>query len=204
MPVWACMDRSGHAKALHGIPPEPGPTRLSSGPPPVGPSAKGLSAPPDLFGSFVRDIMTRKVVTVAPTDTLRVAATLLTRKDISGMPVVATDGKVVGVLSEKDIVRVLRDKTGFAMPGGLFALILETSEARQKDLLTHCRTVMDEVQVSSAMTTPAKTIPPEMLTLEAARLMISLHINRMPVVEHGKLVGIVSRTNVLTLYHGRE
>jgi len=157
-----------------------------------------------MFGSFVRDIMTRKVVTVEPTDTLRLAATQLSRKNISGMPVVGPDGKVVGVLSEKDIIRVLREKTGLSLPGSLFTLILETSEARQKDVLSRCRTVLDEARVSAAMSSPAKTISPDTLTLEAARLMISLHVNRMPVVEGGKLVGIVSRTNVLTLYHGRE
>ncbi len=146
--------------------------------------------------------MTRKVVTVEPTDTLQFAATLLSQKDISGMPVVDKEGKVVGVLSEKDILRTLRDKAGLAMPGGLFELILEPSGARQKDLLSRCLKVLHEGTVSQAMSAPAKTLSPDTLTVQAARQMLTLHINRMPVVENGKLVGIVSRANVLTLYEG--
>jgi CBS domain-containing protein len=169
---------------------------------PPHPPARAASG--DLFGSFVRDVMTRKVVSVLPGDSLRLAATLLSEKGISGMPVVDSDGVVVGVLSEKDIVRSLRQKTGLTLPGGLFQLILENSEARQKDMLTRCRAALDEVRVSAAMTSPAHTVTPNTLTLEAARLMLSLHINRMPVVENGMLVGIITRTNVLALYHGQE
>ncbi|HYK94064.1 MAG TPA: CBS domain-containing protein [Thermoplasmata archaeon] len=169
----------------------------------IGPEARGTGlSSGEIFGSLVRDLMTRRVVTVEPADTLRFAATLLGQKDISGLPVVGKDGRVVGVLSEKDILRVLREKAGFPMPGGLFDIILETSEARQKDVLAQCRTVLHEVQVFQAMSSPALTVSPTTLTVEAARLMLSHHINRMPVVEHGKLVGIVSRANVLTLYHG--
>lgn len=166
------------------------------------PGPKGKAEAADLFGTLVRDIMTRKVVTAEPADSLRFAATLLSQKGISGMPVVGKEGQVVGVLSEKDIVKALRDKAGLAMPGGLFELILEPSEARQKDLISRCRVVLDEVRVSLAMTSPAKTIPADSPTVEAAREMIASRINRLPVVERGKLVGIVTRSDVLRLYHG--
>ncbi len=166
------------------------------------PGRRGSSPAAEIFGSLVRDIMTRKVVTVEATDTLEFAATLIKQKDISGMPVVEKDGRVVGVLSEKDILRALRDRAGLTMPGGLFELILDPSAARQKDLLVKCRSVLQKVKVGEAMTSPAKTISPDTLTVQAARQMLTLHINRMPVVENGKLVGIVSRANVLTLYEG--
>ncbi len=156
----------------------------------------------DLFGTLVRDIMTRKVVTVEPTDTLRFAVTILSQKGISGMPVIGQEGKVVGVLSEKDVMKALRDRAGLSVPGGVFELILETSEARQKDLLVRCRTVLDDLRVATVMTTPAKVIHPDMPSVEAAREMIASRINRLPVVERGKLVGIVSRGDVLKLYLG--
>lgn len=164
--------------------------------------SKGLAPSAEIFGSLVRDIMTRTVVTVRPTDTLQSAATLLAEKDISGMPVVDADGKVVGVLSEKDLLRTLRDRAGLGMPGGLFALILEPSSARQKDLLAQCLEVLRKGTVRQAMSTPAKTVTPDTLTVQAGRQMLSLGINRMPVVDHGKLVGIVTRANVLALYQG--
>ncbi len=159
---------------------------------------------PDPGGALVRDVMTRKVVTVEAADTLQTAATVLARSKISGMPVVDKAGRVLGVLSEKDIVRVLQAETGLALPGGLFELVLETSEDRQRTLLSRISTVLHEVRVGSAMTAPARTIGPDALTLEAARLMLAFHINRMPVIDGGKLVGIVTRANVLAPYRGRE
>jgi CBS domain-containing protein len=167
---------------------------------PVSPRARGDVA--ELFGSIVHDIMTRKVVTVKSGDTLRFAATLLSQKAISGMPVVTEEGKVVGVLSEKDILKILKEKAGLAVPGGLFDLILETSEARQRDLLARCHTVLDEVRVATVMSSPAHTISPAAASLEAVRLMIASRINRLPVLEHGKLVGIVTRGDVLRLGQG--
>jgi CBS domain-containing protein len=163
----------------------------------VSPKARGDVA--ELFGSIVQDIMTRKVVTVKPGDTLRLAATLLSEKAISGMPVVTEDGKVVGVLSEKDILRVLKEKAGIAVPGGLFDLILEPSEARQKDLLARCHTVLEEVRVATVMSSPAHSVTPGTPSLEAVRQMVAARINRVPVVDHGRLVGIVTRGDVLRL-----
>jgi CBS domain-containing protein len=153
-----------------------------------------------LYGSLVGDIMVRDVVTVAPTDTLRTAALLLSHKRISGMPVVAPDGKVTGVLSEKDIVRVLQQRGGLVLPGSLFDLLLEPSEARQKDMLTRSRRALDDTEVKAAMTTPAQTTSPTTPTVEAIRKMLSSNINRLPVVENGRLVGIVTRRDVLSAH----
>jgi CBS domain-containing protein len=160
-----------------------------------GPKAKGEAV--DLIGSLVRDVMTQKVVTVEITDTLRFATTLLAQKAISGVPVLGKDGKVVGVLSEKDVLKVLKEKAGLETPGGLFGLILETSEARQKDLLSRCRAVLDDIEVAAAMTSPAHTIGPDAPSLEAIRQMVVYGINRMPVLDRGQLVGIVTRRDVL-------
>jgi len=144
--------------------------------------------------------MIRDVVTVAPTATLRNAALLLSHKRISGMPVVGEDGKVLGVLSEKDIVRVLQQGGGLVLPGGLFDLLLEPSEARQKDMLARCHRVLADTEVKAAMTSPAQTILPTTPTVEAIRRMLSSQINRLPVVENGRLVGIVTRRDVLSAH----
>jgi CBS domain-containing protein len=166
--------------------------------PPNGPA--GASAGQPLYGSLVGDIMVRDVVTIGPGATLRTAALLLSHKRISGMPVVEEDGRVVGVLSEKDIVRVLQQRGGLVLPGGLFDLLLEPSEARQRDMLARCHRVLDETAVKSAMTTPAQTISPTAATVEAIRMMLSSHFNRLPVVENGRLVGIVTRRDVLSAH----
>jgi CBS domain-containing protein len=193
------MYDSVRASAVTQTPSEPSPRVPPPGPQWVTTIPKMRGDAPELFASLVRDIMTRKVVTVQPSDTLRFAATLLGQKGISGVPVVGNEGKVVGVLSEKDLLRVLREKAGLAMPGGLFNLILEPSQARQKDLLSRCRTALDEVRVTSVMTSPACTISPDAPSLEAVRQMAMSRINRLPVVERGKLVGIVTRGDVFRL-----
>ncbi|HTT15611.1 MAG TPA: CBS domain-containing protein [Thermoplasmata archaeon] len=185
--------------AAHQLSPETSNLTPPTGPHWVTPTPKGRGSSDDQFGAIVRDLMTRKVVTVEVGDTLRFAATLLSQKGISGMPVLGKDGQVVGVLSEKDIAKALRDKGGLSLPGSLFDLILEPSEARQKDLLARCRSVLDHTLVSQVMTTPAKTIGPNAPSLEAAKLMLNERINRLPVVEHGKLVGIVTRKDVLAM-----
>jgi CBS domain-containing protein len=161
---------------------------------------RGAASGQPLYGSLVGDVMIRDVVTVAPTATLRTAALLLSHKRISGMPVVDDDGRVRGVLSEKDIVRVLQQSGGLGLPGGLFELLLEPSGARQKDMLARCRRVLEETEVRAAMTTPAQTIGPTAPTVEAIRTMLSSHINRLPVVENGRLVGIVTRRDVLSAH----
>jgi len=114
--------------------------------------------------------------------------------------VVEENGRVIGVLSEKDIVRVLQQRGGLVLPGGLFDLLLEPSEARQKDMLVRCHRVMDETEVRSAMTSPAQTIHPTAPTVEAIRRMVSSRINRLPVVENSRLVGIVTRRDVLSAH----
>ena len=163
-------------------------------------SGGGTSVGQPLYGSLVGDVMVRDVVTVAPGATLRTAALLLSHKRISGMPVVEEDGRVRGVLSEKDIVRVLQQSGGLGLPGGLFELLLEPSGARQKDMLSRCRRVLDETVVKDVMSTPAQTITPTTLTVDAIRLMLSSRINRLPVVENGRLVGIVTRRDVLSAH----
>ncbi|MCI4369348.1 MAG: CBS domain-containing protein [Thermoplasmata archaeon] len=154
----------------------------------------------EIYGTIVRDIMTMKVVTVDAGATLEVAAALLAGKGISGMPVLTADGQVDGILSEKDILAKLREKAGLLVPGGLFQLILETNEGRQRDLLIRCRSVLTATHVREAMTSPAHVISPSTTIVDAAREMTRRRINRLPVVDHGKLVGIVSRGDVLAAY----
>jgi CBS domain-containing protein len=165
---------------------------------PGGPGAGSHGEP--LYGSLVGDIMVRDVVTVGPNATLRTAALLLSHKRISGLPVVEHDDEVIGVLSEKDIVRILQQRGGLNLPGGLFDLLLEPSGARQKDMLARCHKILDDTEVNAAMTSPAQTILPSAPTIEAIRRMVSSHINRLPVVENRRLVGIVTRRDVLAVH----
>lgn len=137
----------------------------------------------------VCDLMTSEVVTVTPTTSLRDAAVLLTEKGISGMPVVNDANEVVGVLSEADIVV---KAGGEVARNRLLGWLLEADFGLEDKIRAET--------VGDAMTAPPVTISPKRPVHEAARLMVSENVNRLPVVEKGKLVGIVTRADIVRAF----
>jgi CBS domain-containing protein len=137
----------------------------------------------------VADLMTTDVVTVKPETPLRDAAGLLAERRISGLPVVDDQGHVVGVLSEADIVV----KAGGApREHRLLGWLLE-GDIDLADKIA-ARTVGD------AMSAPAITIDAHRRVHEAAKLMAAEGVNRLPVVDDGRLVGIVTRADVVRAF----
>lgn len=144
----------------------------------------------------VSTVMTHTVVTAQPAWTLLQAARVMRTHRISGMPVVDDHGVLVGVLSEKDVVRELdRTRTGTA-PAGLLDLILEV-EVRGREVLATLRDRLRTGHVKEAMTKEPATIAPGASIALAARIMKERKINRLPVVDGGRLVGIISRNDLL-------
>ena len=137
----------------------------------------------------VKDLMSVEVLTTTPETPLKEAAALLAERRISGVPVVDESGAVVGVLSEADILV----KAGGAHPrSGLLGWLLEP-EFDLHDKIA-ARTV------GEAMSAPAVTITPGRLVHEAAALMIAESVNRLPVVEDGALLGILTRADVVRAF----
>jgi CBS domain-containing protein len=137
----------------------------------------------------VCDLMTSEVVTVTPTTSLREAAAVLVEKGISGVPVVNTEQNVVGVLSEADIVV---KAGGEVARNRLLGWILEPDLGLEDKIKAET--------VGDAMTAPPVTISPKRPVHEAARLMVTEAVNRLPVVEKGKLVGIVTRADIVRAF----
>ena len=137
----------------------------------------------------VCDLMTSEVVTVTPKTSLRDAAVLLTEKGISGMPVVNDANEVVGVLSEADIVV---KAGGEVARNRLLGWLLEADFGLEDKIRAET--------VGDAMTAPPVEISPKRPVHEAARLMVSENVNRLPVVERGKLVGIVTRADIVRAF----
>jgi len=135
--------------------------------------------------------MTRDVVSVTPETPLKDVAAVLVARGISGLPVCDADGAVVGVLSEADLL--VKQGGSPERSGGLFAWLVETASAPDLAKL-RARTA------GEAMTAPAITVPAGSSVSEAARTMVSLGVNRLPVVEDGRLVGIVSRADLVRLF----
>jgi CBS domain-containing protein len=138
----------------------------------------------------ISELMQREVVTVTPSATLKEAATLLTQHRISGLPVVEADGRLVGVVSEADI---LRKEDGLPLElSGFFGRLLEDAYGDQERY--------DARTVEQAMTPTPITISPSADVVEAARLMTTHHVNRLPVVDRDRLVGIVSRADLVRAF----
>lgn len=137
----------------------------------------------------VCDLMTKDVVSVKPTMTLREAAALLVEKRISGMPVVGDDDEVVGVLSEAD---VLVKAGGSVSRNRLLGWLLEPDFGDEDKIRAQT--------VGEAMSAPALTIASHRPVHEAARLMVAEGVNRLPVLEDGKLVGILTRADVVRAF----
>jgi CBS domain-containing protein len=137
----------------------------------------------------VEEVMTRDVAVVSPGMSLRDVARLLSERSISGAPVCDGTGRVVGVVSEAD---VLAKEEGLALDeGSPLAWLAGNGRDRRK---AAARTA------GEAMTAPPITIEPRASVAEAARSMIERGVNRLPVVEHGRLVGIVTRADLVRAF----
>jgi len=142
---------------------------------------------------LARDIMTRQVVSVAPEESVSHAAGLLESNRISGMPVVNPEGLIIGVVTQSDLVQRARD---LELPPTMslfdLKLILETP--------SHFRRRLEKmlgVTVEQVMTPEPLTIPPEMPVPEIAALMARRKVHTLPVVEVGKLVGIIGKIDLI-------
>ena len=138
---------------------------------------------------LVRDVMTERVFTVTRDTPLKVVATRMLEYGVSGLAVV-DDEEVLGVVSETDILfkeRVAPDRKGVV------------------DWLVHYAedppvAKLEARTAGDAMTTPAVTIASGRSVEDAATLMLDLRIDRLPVVDGGCLVGIVTRADLVRAF----
>jgi CBS domain-containing protein len=141
------------------------------------------------------DMMTSPVVTIGPEASVRDAAwTMLTHR-ISAVPVLDGQGRLVGILSEGDLLR--RSETGTQRRRSWWGMFGVGSEALAAEFVkSHGRKVAD-VMSRNVITAREDTPAPEV-----ARLMETHGIKRVPIVADGKLLGIVSRADFLTALTG--
>jgi CBS domain-containing protein len=118
---------------------------------------------------LVKEIMNRNVKTVRPEDTVKDAVKVMNEQRIGALVVVSGTGEVVGILTERDIL------TG----------VVATGKSA------------DDVKASEIMTPNIVTITPDMTLEEAADVMTENKIKKLPVVHEGRLVGIVTATDLI-------
>jgi predicted transcriptional regulator len=143
----------------------------------------------------VHDVMTRGVVTVSPAMELKDLARLLAEKEISGVPVV-DGGRLIGVVSETDLLAKLvgRPMSRRTPLSWIFGDPPRPWEQRRRTATT----------VAEAMTAPATSVDADRPLREAAALMVDGGINRLPVLDAGRLVGIVTRADLVKAYLRRD
>jgi len=136
----------------------------------------------------VCDFMTRRVVTVPPDTSILSAAQLMLEHKISGLPVIDDQGRVVGIVSEHDLLR--RHGNGMKRPHWL-QLMIGDAELAGEPAGFHDR------KVSEVMTRDPVTVTPASPIGEACRLIEDRGIKRLPVVQDGMLVGIIARADLM-------
>jgi len=120
--------------------------------------------------NLVKDFMTTNVRKLPLDLNILRAVQILSDDEISGAPVVDEHGRLVGMLTERDCMRVVLDAAYHGMPGGL---------------------------VRDYMSTEPESVSPEETLVKLAQLFIERHFRRFPVVENGRLIGIISRRDVM-------
>lgn len=147
----------------------------------------------------VREIMTVDPVTVSPDDTVRRASSLLRRHNVSGLPVVDENG-VVGMITEADILSLLRTgdiSSDLWLPSPLEFIEVPIREAINWEKTKAALSDIGAVKVRQVMTMPAVVVSPDETIEKASALMLKEGIARLPVVEKGRLIGIVARRDIV-------
>lgn len=138
------------------------------------------------------DVMTSSVVTARPDMTIHDAAKLFVDNHIGGMPVVDANGQVVGIVSHRDLLHRVENGTGRSKrPWWLEILASSPRDQAARYVKEHGRLVGD------VMCDRVISISEDMPLNRIADLMERRHLKRVPVLKDGKLVGIVSRSNLI-------
>ncbi len=141
----------------------------------------------------VKDVMETDVITVKPDTSVRDVASLMSQHQLSALPVVDDEGRIIGIVSEKDLIYRLASPhlpPHIELLGGI--IFLENPFEMKKEIEK-----MTAVSAKEIMTHQVLTVSPDTDVGEVATLMVEKDINGLPVVEEGKIIGIVTRHDLL-------
>ncbi len=138
----------------------------------------------------VKDVMTSPVVSIEPDSTIPQAVRIMLQRHISGLPVVDSQGRLAGIITEGDLLRRAETGTEHKRPRWLEFLV-GPGKLAEEYTRAHAR------KVSEVMTADPLTVGEETPLEDVVRLMEKRRIKRVPVVRGQEIVGIVSRANLL-------
>ncbi len=140
-----------------------------------------------------QDIMSRDVITVNENATVRELASLLLSRNISGAPVVDADGKVIGVVTESDLIfqnKKVHLPTAVAILDAFF--FLERPEKMEKELKKIAGSKVGDICSHDLV-----SVGPETDLEELATLMAEKKIHTLPVLADGQLVGVIGKSDII-------
>jgi CBS domain-containing protein len=146
-----------------------------------------------------QDIMKRELVTVSPETHVTDAARIMLEKHINGLPVVDENGRLVGIICQSDLVAQqmrLPVPSVFNLLDGLIPI--SSPRTLEKEIRK-----IAAISVSEAMSRNPVTVKPDTSLEEIATLMVSRNFHTLPVLDHGKLVGIIGKEDVLQTLVGQ-
>jgi CBS domain-containing protein len=138
----------------------------------------------------VGEFMTREVVTVTPESSILEAARLMLEHKISGLPVVNGEGRLVGIVSEHDLLRQGKNQMPAKRPHWL-RMMIEKAGFADEAVAFHQRTVGDVMTADPLTVTEATPLE------QASRLIEEHGIKRLPVVRNSHLVGVIARADLV-------
>lgn len=154
----------------------------------------------------VRDLMTTQVATVKPTDPLKKAILKFAVDNVTGTPVVDNRNHVLGIVTENDVLNlILRYQSLLANdvdPKYLLAVPMD-GEAEDPEV-NRINKEISETPVEAIMKRSVLTTTPDAEIIEALRAMMTMDVNRLPVLEKGVLVGSISRSDVIFYIYRRK
>ena len=141
----------------------------------------------------VKDIMTKEVISVSPDTGIVNAAKILLENRINGMPVIDAFGRLVGIICQSDLVA---QQKGIPIPS-VFTLLESFIPLTSMKRIDKEMEKIAALTVKEAMTLEPVTVNPETEIEEVAKLMVDKKFHTLPVVDGGKVVGIVGKEDVL-------
>jgi CBS domain-containing protein len=148
--------------------------------------------------------MTTQVVTLRPSDTIKRATIRFAVDDISGAPVVDNRNHLVGILSEDDILHlILRQQEKMGSTGDKMLSYTLDSTVEDESLRLAADAVSN-TKVEEIMTRSVLTTSPDAAIMDVLKAMLERKINRVPVLEKGVLVGIITRGDIVFHIYKRK
>ena len=136
----------------------------------------------------VQEVMSRSVRSVSPDTKVMEVASVMCLYRLPGIPVVEDDGRLIGIVAEKDVMHSLFPKLEDLMEEGMGNVDLDKEMAKYKDVLT--------LPVTELMTRNPIAVSPDMHVLRATTIMVRNRFRRIPVAHNGILVGMLSLGDV--------